>query len=333
MTQKRRRTGLDPGRALDTLRRWATQPGGSLHSLGALNGLFGDRLAQQSSPLAIPMSLHFGPEKKPLVPPYDALAGRAQVCVFVHGLMATDRAWALATKGRAPVDYAELLRARRGIEPVFVRYNSGRHISENGRELADRLESVVAVSPGLRELSVVGHSMGGLVTRSAVHYGTLAGHRWVKLLRRAFLLGSPSQGASAEQVAHLVGFVLKSIWNPWTKALGELVNLRSAGIKDLRFGFVQDEDWQHRDPDTLALRRPRPVVAPPHIRWVVIAGDLWPVVGDGLVTARSAAGLGLGAPAPGVLPGARVVVVPELSHMALMNDPAVLAEIEASWSC
>ena len=34
-----------------------------------------------------------------------------------------------------------------GYTPLYVRYNSGRHISENGRDLAEQLERLVAAWP------------------------------------------------------------------------------------------------------------------------------------------------------------------------------------------
>ena len=90
--------------------------------------------------------------------------------VFLHGLMETERGWRLG--GREP--YGARLRREPGLTPVYVRYNSGRHISENGRSLADLLERVVAEWPvEVEEVALVGHSMGGLVARSACHLGAL----------------------------------------------------------------------------------------------------------------------------------------------------------------
>jgi hypothetical protein len=154
-----------------------------------------------------------------------------------------------------------------------------------------------------------------------------------------FLLGVPSHGSPIEQIAHVAAFTLTTIWNPWTKLIGAAINLRSAGIKDLRHGFLLDEDWTNRDLDELALRVPRRAIETPHVRWYVVAGALgekasWmgKLLGDGMVGARSVAGRGFGTPAPGVLPDAELCVLPGVSHMALMGDPAMLAQLLQWWA-
>jgi hypothetical protein len=116
--------------------------------------------------------------------------------------------------------------------------------------------------------------------------------------------------------------------------IGRAINLRAAGIKDLRHGFCLEDDWRHVDQDVLRLQRPRPTRAPPHVRWFVAAGTRgdpgqWvaKLVGDGLVRTRSARGLGFGTAAPGVLPKAEVRVFARTGHVALMNDPAVREQV------
>jgi triacylglycerol lipase len=280
--------------------------------LAVLGGALGDRMT-------IPMQLHAPRE-----------LGRS-TCVFVHGLMSTPSDWQTGE-----IDYAVALRERLGVTCVHVEYNSGRHISENGRELAHRLEA--AIDDGVEELTFIAHSMGGLVTRSACHYGLEAGHRWVTRVRRVFLLGVPSHGAPLEQLAHVAAFTLATIWNPWTRLVGGAINLRSAGIKDLRHGFVLDEDWRHKNVDQLRLAQPRPARLPPDARWYAIAGALggdpqrfWPrVLGDGLVREPSTRGVGFGT-RDGVLPIAESCVLPSLSHARLMTDPAVLECIVRWW--
>ena len=54
-----------------------------------------------------------------------------------------------------------------GVTPVYLRYNPGRHISENGRDLAHRLQALVDAWPvPVEAISILAHSMGGLVSRS-----------------------------------------------------------------------------------------------------------------------------------------------------------------------
>jgi putative serine esterase DUF676 len=305
--------------------------------LAALNGAIGDRLAAAGSPLAIEMALLQQGPWRPLGTPPFVPAPRA--CLLVHGLMGNERAWEIGTASGERRELGRALAEAREIAPIYVRYNSGRHISTNGRELADRLEQAFARWPEPFELSIVAHSMGGLVTRSALHYGAAAGHAWPARVRRVFLLGVPSHGAPLEQLTHVAAFTLATIWNPWTKIIGKTINLRSAGIKDLRHGYVLDEDWYGRDPDQLALRVPRRSTPTTHARWYVAAatlgvhdGMLARVLGDGMVRGRSCEGRGFGSPAPGVLPDAEVRVFDRTSHIGLMSEPAVLAQILEWWT-
>ncbi|MEM7159861.1 MAG: alpha/beta hydrolase [Myxococcota bacterium] len=319
-------------------RLWASLPERKLEARGVLNGLFGDHLETAGSPLAIEMTLCRG-DRTPLSHPPEAPVGTGpSACVLVHGLMGTDHAWSFA-RGDDTAEFGEALADARQATPIYARYNTGRHISVNGRELAERLEALVQAWPGLQQLSIVAHSMGGLVTRSAVHYGMEAGHTWVGMLSRVFLLGAPSHGAPLEQLVHVAAFTLEAVWNPWTKIIGKLLNLRSAGIKDLRHGFVLDEDWRNRDVDELALRKPRPASMPDHVRWFIAAGTVgqpkgkwgW-LIGDGLVRSPSAQGKGFGTLEPGLLPNAKHRVFDQTSHIALMNDPAVLEQIVQWWA-
>lgn len=291
-------------------------------ALGALNGAVGDRLADSGSSLATQLRL------------FTSEPRRANACVFVHGLMGTEQDWSLWAK----TQYPDELEAARDVTPIRVRYNSGRHISTNGRALAEALEELTTQWPGLESLSFVAHSMGGLVTRSALHYGLEAEHAWPGLVRRGALLGVPMHGAPLELAAHVAAFVLETIWNPWTKLIGKAMNLRSAGIKDLRHGFVLDDDWRARDPDQLRLAKPRTPNAPPDIEWFVAVASvvdarsrLAPLLGDGAVPRSSAQGRGFGTPAPGLLPSAATHHFERTSHAALLGDPEVLAQLLEWW--
>ena len=151
-------------------------PGRGSDVLAAVNGLFGDELAHRGSSLAIPMSLRtrdgqeVSPERKALATTLPQISGR--LCVLVHGLMSTESVWGFP--GRPDLTYGELLARDRGLTPLYVRYNTGRHISTNGRELASMLRTLVAEWPvRVREIALIGHSMGGLVVRSACHYGSM----------------------------------------------------------------------------------------------------------------------------------------------------------------
>src|SRR5215213_7570954 len=61
----------------------------------------------------------------------------SRLAVFVHGLGETGAAWGW----RGKRTYGERLQDELSFTPLFVRYNTGRHVSENGRELARLLDA------------------------------------------------------------------------------------------------------------------------------------------------------------------------------------------------
>ena len=72
-------------------------------------------------------------------------------------------------------NYGTALAEVLGQTPIYLLYNSGRHVSTNGQDLSELLEKLLAQWPvPVEELVIVAHSMGGLVARSAVHYGQAA---------------------------------------------------------------------------------------------------------------------------------------------------------------
>ena len=225
-------------------RSLADSLGGAL-ALGAINGMWGDRLERDHAPLALGMDLRHG-------------GGEAdRIAVFVHGLCETDTSWRL---GGRPT-YGERLREDLGHTPVYARYNTGRHISDNGRALAAALDALVAGWPvEVSEIVLVGHSMGGLVARSACHYGERDGLGWTERLRHVVCLGSPHMGAPLERAAARGSHLLSRL--PETAPLARLLTVRSAGVKDLRYGACLEEDWRDVDPDEWARRPLRGLPVP-----------------------------------------------------------------------
>jgi pimeloyl-ACP methyl ester carboxylesterase len=144
-----------------------------------------------------------------------------------------------------PVHGAALARDL-GYTPLYAHYNSGLHISTNGRRLAGQLEELVAAWPlPLEELVLIGHSMGGLVSRSACHAGETAGHRWRRQLRALVCLGSPHHGTVLERGGNWIDVLLGV--SRYSAPFARLGKLRSAGVTDMRFGNVLDEHWEGRD--------------------------------------------------------------------------------------
>ena len=293
----------------------AATPRGSL-ALGALNGFLGDRLAARGSELALPMTIRREPDDE----------AQPRVVVFVHGLCETDYAWRLRA-----ASYGDRLRDELGLTPLYVRYNSGLHISDNGRRLAQLLDELSREWPRpLEEITLVGHSMGGLVARSACHYAGLDGLPWAGAVRHVFCLGSPHLGADLEKGANVLAWALGRL--PETRALAGALNARSAGIKDLRYGACVEEDWRDRDPDELLRDHCGDVPFLPGAAYYFVAaslrdGPLGSLLGDLLVRVPSASGRGSGS-------GRRVEFEVEngrelsgLTHVDLLGHPAVYEQL------
>jgi pimeloyl-ACP methyl ester carboxylesterase len=274
--------------------------------VGFLNGAHGDLLERRYPALALEMSLRVAgrdvePDRLALWEAYPDAAPR--IAVFVHGLVETEDSWryrALRQYGDPTVTYGTLLQRDLGYTPVWVRYNTGRRVSDNGRDFADLMDRLVAAWPvPLEDVVVIGHSMGGLVARSALAQagdGTARGERhWPGLVRDTVTLGTPHLGAPLEQRVNSLTHALKRVEE--TRWLASTLAARSVGIKDLRFGNIVEADWADAEPDARTSSR---VDVPLHEgarHFVVLAtitrkpgsaiGDL---VGDLLVRPHSAIG-------------------------------------------
>ena len=263
--------------------------------VSALNGVLGDRLAASGNPLAMPME--FCIAGKAVALDDESMAGalvapRGRVVVLVHGLCMNDRQW---KRGRH--DHGASLARDLDADALYLRYNSGLHISTNGADLAELLERLAACWPvPLREIVLVGHSMGGLVIRSALAAGAAAAHAWPARVRAVVMLGTPHHGAPLERGGHGIDRLLAA--SPYTVAFTRLGQLRSAGITDLRHGSVQDADWAGHGRFDHAADRREPLPLPPGVPCYAIAASLGappPGAGrrprsDGLVPVASALG-------------------------------------------
>jgi PGAP1-like protein len=292
--------------------------------LAALNGVLGDQLAAQGNPLALTMRLRT---------PEPAVAPSARLLLFIHGLCMHDGQWQDAQTG---IDGASALAAQLGCTPVFLGYNTGLHISANGRALSVQLQQLVAGWPvPVREISIVGHSMGGLVARSAAHWAQIHPTPWRALLRHMVFLGTPHHGAPLERAGHWVDIALAS--TPYSAPFAKLAHLRSAGITDLRHGNVIDAHWvgQDRFAPKAAHRVALPL--PSDVACYAVAASLAArdaalaqrLVGDGLVPLRSALGQHDAPDQCLALPKAHQHTVYGTGHLALMHHPAVWRTLRA----
>ena len=248
--------------------------------LAALNGVMGDRLAADGNPLALDMSLRLAGRR--LDPTSLPPAPGGRLLLMVHGLCMSDLHWSPQGEG---VDHGAALASERGYLPLPLRYNSGLPIADNGRRLAAQLEALLSAWPQpVEELSVIGHSMGGLVIRSACHHAAQAGHVWPQRLRHIVFLGTPHLGAPLERAGHGLTTLLEA--TPYSAPLARIGGLRSAGITDLRHGRVSDAPNEQTIPlpDGVACHA---IAATTAERRGLLADRL---VGDGLVPLNSALG-------------------------------------------
>lgn len=308
---------------------------GSEALVAALNGVVGDHLAATKNPLAIPMQLRRN--GKALVLERGSLAraipdATSRCLVLLHGSCMSDRGWSSAGE-----DYGARLARDGGYTPLYLNYNSGLHVSVNGRAFSEILEVLAREWPThLSELVLVGHSMGGLVIRSACHYGAAAEHHWPRLLTKIVFLGTPHSGAPLERVGNEAHAMLGV--TPYTSPLSHLARLRGAGVTDLRHGSIVDEDWNGRDRFERSREQPRFVPLPEGVDCFAIAAAASPwsenpvgaLVGDGLVPLDSALGRGTD-PRPSLdVPTSRQWVGRGIGHVDLLGHPEVY-EVLKRW--
>lgn len=266
-------------------------------ALAALNGVLGDYLEATANPLATPMSL------RPLV---DGATGPP--LVLLHGLCMNEAQWR-----RDGADFPAAL-AELGYQPLGLRYNSGRPIWRNGAELAELLDGV----PG--PITLLGHSMGGLVARSAI---VQAGRRrWRKRLQCLVTLGTPHQGAPLERGGQQVQRLLDI--SAYSRPLALLAARRSAGIRDLRHASLLEADTGKASlidlPDGVACY----AVAAATSKTASGSPARW--LGDGLVPVASA--LGQHRSPARRLAFTDTALFTGLGHLGLQTDAAVLQQLK-----
>jgi hypothetical protein len=297
----------------------AAVPGADREALlAALNGVLGDYLAETKNRLAIEMALH------PASPPAGDKA-----LLLVHGSSMNDLQWK-----RNGHEHGAALARDLGYLPVYLHYNTGLHVSTNGRALAALLEDLVTSWPQpISELSIVAHSMGGLVARSACHAGDEAGHLWRRALRKMIFLGTPHHGASLERAGTFIHLLLGA--TPYSSPFARLARIRSAGVTDLRFGYVLDEHWHGRDRFAVGRDPRNALELPAGVDCYAVAGTTASgpgsrLPGDGLVSVGSALGQH-GKPELSLpFPEGHRFIAYATSHLDLLSSPTVYAAMR-SW--
>ena len=292
--------------------------------LAAINGVYGDYLARTSNPLAIPMSVRYRGQPVDLADPEASLraaggpAPAGRLLVLVHGLCMSDLQWR-----REGHDHGEALASALGCTPLYLRYNSGLHVADNGVEFAETLEKLVAAWPcPVEELSILGHSMGGLVARSACHHGEAKRHAWTRHLRKLVFVGTPHHGSPLERGGHGLDYLMSL--SPYSAPLTRLGRSRSAGIRDLRHGAV-------------IRGKHRPVPLPAHVECYAVGAMLGEhrsvvaerLVGDGLVPLDSALGLHKDPAHSLGIPKSHQWIGSQMGHLELLSRPEVYRQLEA----
>jgi len=312
--------------------------------LAVVNGVIGDHLHDSDNPLAIRSSLrqhgrslNIDDAAQLSADLATAAVPSSKIMLFIHGLCMHDQHWTPgrtdATTESAPAP-AEQLAARLGHTAVYLHYNSGRHISSNGRELAERLDTLVSHWPvPVTEVCIIGHSMGGLIARSACHYAQLEQQDWLQHLQQMVFLGTPHHGAPLERIGHQIDRLLQA--SRFSRPFARIGQVRSAGITDLRYGNVVDEDWlqHHRFAESRDTRAPVPL--PDAVKCYAVAGssagsfaarDELP--GDGLVPVASALGQHADPTMQLALSPQQQSVIPGCGHLQLLQEALVWQQLE-----
>lgn len=294
----------------------------------AVNGVLGDYMLNSHNPLALPMVLYdrYGQLQR------GELSGR--VIILVHGLCMNHLSWA---PGESSGLGEHILYHQQQANVLYLNYNTGRRISSNGRSFSNVLEDLIKRNPRITTIDLIGHSMGGLVSRSALFYGKQSAYNWINYVENLVCIGSPHQGAVLERLGFMFQEKIGKV--PFASVLAQLANMRSAGIIDLRHGSVRDDDWEHLDAKIGQMddcRKPAPL--PSRVNTYLIAGTLeressssktLEAIGDYLVSVKSALG---DHPHPQFrlkVPEDHKAVFYGLNHFEIQHHPRVREQIIA----
>ena len=291
--------------------------------ISILNGVVGDHLHLSGNPLSIQMHLRNGDLT-------HAPAESEKYALFIHGLCLNENHWRTDAHVQTLIDL--------GYTPLFLHYNTGRNVADNGADLSALLEARFGgkqvslqrngkqLSPQRNgkqsELIVVAHSMGGLVIRSALHVAQ-SSHLWHTQVSKIIFLGTPHLGAPLERSGNWI----HALWQatPYAGALAPIAKIRSAGITDLRHGQILAGDANSAAHVALPLK----------IKCYAIAATLAKtpgefsdeVIGDGLVPISSALGLHADLARNLALQKSKTKIIRGVGHMELLHAPQVSAQI------
>ncbi|MGB0524087.1 MAG: hypothetical protein ACPGJS_14055 [Flammeovirgaceae bacterium] len=302
-------------------------------AISALNGAVGNYLVDSENALAISMQFRYQGktltfDQKQIEESYQKTNGK--ILLLIHGLCMSDLQWEQENH-----NHGEKLAEELDLTPVYLYYNSGLHISKNGQQLSDMIEQLLNNWPvAVEELHLLTHSMGGLVARSAYHYGETAEKKWTSHVKSLVFLGTPHHGSPLEKLGNYVDQLLEVI--AFAKPFAKLGKIRSEGITDLRNGNLLDEDWEGRDRFESQSDYRTPVPLPSAVNCYAIAALLGEkdkklknhLMGDGLVPVESALGKHANPTFQLTFNEGNAVIIYECGHLDLLHHPEVYHQLK-----
>jgi pimeloyl-ACP methyl ester carboxylesterase len=255
-----------------------------------------------------------------------------KILIMVHGSCMNDSQWT-----RDEHNHGLALAEKSGHSLLFLHYNSGRHISSNGKDFSELLEMLIETWPvPVEEITFICHSMGGLVSRSAYYYGQLSDKEWTKYCTKMIFLGTPHHGAPLERIGNYLDTVLHTI--PYTTPLSRIGKIRSAGVTDLRYGNITDEDRQSKDRFELTGDQRIIIPLPDEVECFTIAGVTGKIsdkpsfrkAGDKLVSLNSALGIHKDAEKTLEFKKANTWISEETTHSDLLSNQNIYKKL-VSW--
>jgi pimeloyl-ACP methyl ester carboxylesterase len=289
--------------------------------LAAVNGIWGDHLAATGNPLAIAMALRIGGQAVPihaegLRAAVPAPTGR--VAVLVHGLCMNDLQW-----HRLGHHHGEMMARELGCTVLDLHYNTGLSVADNGAQFAQLLTDLLVAWPvPVDELVLVGHSMGGLVARSAIDHADAQARQqgpaplWRQKLKHLVCLGTPHEGAALERGGRLIDAGLEL--SPYLAPFARLGKARSTGINNLHDGSVRAALPSGVHVGLLAATT---TAEPKGLRHALM--------GDGLVTVASAWGEHPDPARALHLPASRKRLITQANHWDLLSHPQAADALRA----
>jgi pimeloyl-ACP methyl ester carboxylesterase len=309
---------------------WKSPAGAEFQA--AVNALWGDEFERRASPMHTGLGIRdsggtpIASNASSLTQAFPAPTRR--LAVLLHGLGKTERCWSNKENDSGSIPGFSSTLDADGFTPVSVRYNTGRRVSDNGTALARLLEETTTNWPvPIDEIVLIGHSMGGLVARSSLHAGESAGHKWTHHVQHVVALGTPHFGSPIEKGAHIASLILEKA--AVSRPLGQFVDGRSAGIKDMRHGNIHDTEHSDRGKDQsgrYVVGSPIEGVHQHHAASVVTDKASNPfglLVGDLVVRVDSA----LGRSSNSHVEADSVRIFGGLNHLGMLHDPEVHAQI------